>query len=132
VSEGLENRIYAAVRKASTLEELYSSVKTKRYTHARIRRIILSAFLNLNSPLSDGAPPYLRVIGFNTRGLEILHSAKMTTKLPIITNSSDILSLDSKARNMIELEGRSADLFALCMPQAAPCGLDMTTGIISV
>ncbi len=132
VSEGLENRIYAAVRKASTLEELYDSVKTKRYTHARIRRIILSAFLGLNSSLSDGVPPYLRVIGFNSRGLEILHSAKMTTKLPIITNSSDILSLDSKARNMIELEGRSADLFALCMPHAAPCGLDMTTGIISV
>jgi predicted nucleotidyltransferase len=132
VSEGLENRIYGAVRKASTLEELYDAVKTKRYTHARIRRIILCAFLGLNSSFSNGIPPYLRIIGFNRRGLEILHSAKMTTKLPIITNSSDILSLDSKARNMIELESRSTDLFALCMPHAAPCGLDRTTGIISV
>lgn len=132
VSEGLENRIYTAARKASSLEELYDAVKTKRYTHARIRRIVLSAFLGLNSSLNDGIPPYLRVIGFNRRGLEILHSAKMTTKLPIITNSSDILSLDSKARNMIELESRSTDLFALCMPHAAPCGLDRTTGIISV
>jgi predicted nucleotidyltransferase len=132
ISEGLENRVYAAARKATTLDEVFDLVKSKRYTHARIRRIVLSAFLNLDSSMSDGIPPYLRVIGFNARGIEILHSTKFTTKLPIITNSSDILSLDSKAKNMVELEGRSTDLFALCMPNAAPCGLDMTTGIISV
>jgi predicted nucleotidyltransferase len=132
ISEGLENRVYAAARKATTLEEVYDLIKSKRYTHARIRRIILSAFLGLDSSMGDGIPPYLRVIGFNARGIEILHSTKLTTKLPIITNSSDILSLDKKAKNMVELEGRSTDLFALCMPNAAPCGLDMTTGIISV
>ncbi len=132
ISEGLENRIYAAVRKAGTLKEVYEFTKSKRYTHARIRRIVLSAFLGLNSSMSEGIPPYLRVIGMNRRGTEILHSAKPTTKLPIITNSSDIFSLDNQAKNMIELEGRAADLYALCMPAAAPCGLDRTTGIISV
>jgi len=132
ISEGLENRVYAAVRKSTTLDEVFDSIKSKRYTHARIRRIVLSAFLGLNSSMSSGIPPYLRVIGFNARGIEILHSVKLTTKLPIITNSSDIFSLDKKAKIMVELESRSTDLFALCLPNAAPCGLDMTTGIISV
>ena len=132
ISEGLENRVYVAARKATTLDEVFDLIKSKRYTHARIRRIVLSAFLGLNSTMSNGVPPYLRVIGFNKRGIEILHSTKFTTNLPIITNSSDILSLDKKAKNMVELEGRATDLFALCMPNAAPCGLDMTTGIISV
>lgn len=132
VGEGLENRIYSAARNATSLEELYNLVKSKRYTHARIRRIILSAFLNLSAAAGEGLPPYLRVIGFNARGKEILHTAKLTTKLPIITNSSDILSLDRKSRNMVELEGKSTDLFALCMPNPSPCGLDMTTGIISI
>jgi len=82
--------------------------------------------------MSAEPPPYLRVLGFNKHGVEILHSIKSTTKLPIITNSSDILSLDNKAKNVIELECRSTDLFALCTPRVAPCGLDMTTGIISI
>ena len=132
ISEGLENRVYAAVRKSTTLDEVFDSIKSKRYTHARIRRIALSAFLGVNSSMSNGIPPYLRVIGFNARGIEILHSAKFTTKLPIITNSSDIFSLDKKGKIVVELESRSTDLFALCLPKAAPCGLDMTTGIISV
>ncbi len=132
ISEGLENRVYAAVRKATSLDEVYDLIKSKRYTHARIRRIVLSAFLGVNASMSIGIPPYLRVIGFNKRGVEVLHLIKSTTKLPIISNSSDILSLDNKAKNMVELEYRATDLFALCMPNVERCGLEMTTGIISI
>lgn len=132
ISEGLENRVYTAVRKAGSLEEIYSLIKSKRYTHARIRRIVLSAFLGLDSSMNEGVPPYLRVIGLNSRGAEMLHYAKVNTNIPIITNSSDIFSLDNKAKNMVELESRAADFYALCMPKTAPCGLDRTTGVISV
>ena len=132
ISEGLENRVYMAARKATSLDEVYSLIKSKRYTHARIRRIVLSAFLGINSSMNLGIPPYLRVLGFNKRGIEILHEIKAASVLPIITNLSDIISLDNKAKNMFELECRSTDLFALCMPHIAPCGLDMTTGIISI
>ncbi len=132
ISEGLENRVYAAARKAGTLEEVYELTKSKRYTHARIRRIVLSAFLGLNSAMSEGSPPYLRIIGLNQRGVEMLRFAKSHANIPIITNSSDILSLDKTAKDMLELEGRATDLYALCMPGIAPCGLDRTTGIIAI
>ena len=132
ISEGLENRVYAAARKATSLDEIYDMIKSKRYTHARIRRIVLAAFLGLNASMSAGTPPYIRVIGFNKRGIEVLHLIKSTTKLPIISNSSDILLLDNSAKNVVELEYRSTDIFALCTPLVAPCGLDMTTGIISI
>jgi len=132
ISEGLENRIYAAAQRAAGLDDVYSLIKSKRYTHARIRRIILSAFLSLDSSMSSGTPPYLRILGFNRRGTEILHSMKGSAKLPVITNSSDIFSLDNKGKNMIELENRATDLYSLCMPNIAPCGLDMTMGIISI
>lgn len=132
ISEGLENRVYMAARKATSLDEVYTLIKSKRYTHARIRRIVLSAFLGINSSMNLGIPPYLRVLGFNKNGIEVMHEIKSTSRLPIITNSSDIISLDNKAKNMFELECRSTDLFALCTPQIAPCGLDMTTGIISI
>ena len=130
VSEGLENRILAAVRTAGTLEDLYAAVKSKRYTHARIRRIVLSAFLGLESGLSAGLPPYLRILGFTQNGRELLPMIKMTTKLPIITNSSDIFSLDSTAANVFELERKASDLYALSLPRVAPMGRELTEGIL--
>lgn len=44
VSEGIENRILDAVRAADSLQAVFDNAKTKRYTHARIRRIVLCAF----------------------------------------------------------------------------------------
>lgn len=132
VSEGLENRIYQAVREAESLTDLYDKVKSKRYTHARIRRLIFSAFLGLQNDRIPKTPPYIRVLGFNENGKEILHIAKSTTKLPIITNSSAILSLDNSAKNVFELECKSTDIFALSLPRIQRCGLEMTTGMLTV
>ncbi len=39
--EGLSHRIYQAVRRGRTLEEIYDLAKTKRYAHSRIRRAVL-------------------------------------------------------------------------------------------
>ena len=43
ISEGIENRLYAAAQKACSLEELYEQVKTKRYPLSRVRRLVLAA-----------------------------------------------------------------------------------------
>ena len=132
ISEGLENRIYHAVREAVSLDDLYDKIKSKRYTHARIRRLIFSAFLGLLKDSIPPAPPYIRVLGFNESGKEILHLAKSTTNLPIITNSSAIFSLDKHAENMFELECTSTDVFVLSYPHVRQCGLEMTTGILTI
>ena len=129
LSEGLENRILSSARKATGLEELYSLAKTKRYPLARIRRIVLSAFLGLERSHSTGTPPYLRVLGIGERGSEILHRAGEKAKLPIISRFSDLAALDEHARSIALLESRAADLYALCMPKAAPCGLDWSEKI---
>ena len=47
VKEGLENRIYNAVRQSTSVEDIYKLIKTKRYTLSRIRRIILKAYLGI-------------------------------------------------------------------------------------
>ena len=43
--EGLYHRFYQAVRSCAGIEELVDSAKTKRYSHARLRRMLLSASL---------------------------------------------------------------------------------------
>ena len=63
VSEGLEYRIIEAAKQYNSLSEIYNAVKTKRYTMARIRRIILSAFLGITAEMPSTPVPYLRILG---------------------------------------------------------------------
>lgn len=132
ISEGLENRIYEAVQKSESLSQLFQTVKTKRYPMARIRRIILSAFLGLQAVDSVSTPPYLRVLGIGENGADILRRAKQKSLLPIISRYSETNTLNSKAEKIMELESRATDLYALCMPHAGPCGLDRCTKLIVV
>lgn len=44
-NEGLYHRFYAAVHGAVTVDEILSAVKTKRYPLARLRRMLLQAYL---------------------------------------------------------------------------------------
>ena len=48
--EGLDRRLYAAVRRGRTLEEVYVLAKTKRYAHARIRRAVRWGALGVKKP----------------------------------------------------------------------------------
>ncbi len=131
LSEGLENRIFSALQKATTLSELYILAKTKRYPLARIRRIVLAAFLGLKACHGAGLPPYLRVLGINgENGAQLLKQAAGKTDLPILTRSADFSVLKGTAKTIGDLENQSSDLYALCMPKALPCGSDRTSGVV--
>lgn len=78
LSEGLENRLYRASREACSLEQLYAAVKSKRYPLARVRRLVMNAFLRLPAQMQTMPPPYLRVLGMNERGKQILSAMKRT------------------------------------------------------
>ena len=130
VSEGLENRLFSAVRKACSLDELFSLLKTKRYPLARLRRIVFSAFVGLTAADAQGLPPYLRLLGLKESGVFFLREAKRTGNIPVVSHSSELLHLDKKGRNMIELEGKGSDLHALFLPRPTPCGRNLTNGVI--
>ncbi|MBR1704238.1 MAG: nucleotidyltransferase family protein [Clostridia bacterium] len=129
VSEGLENRIFNAIQSATSLEELYDIVKTKRYTHSRIRRIVTALYLGI-LPEDRETVPYIRVLGFNDRGLEVLKKAKETATLPVITKPSAIEGLHEKARHTFELECRATNLYNLATPRVLPCGTEYSDEIV--
>lgn len=129
VAEGLENRICGAVREACSLTEVYDKIKTKRYTHSRIRRIVLNAFLGAGNLPSDGVP-YIRVLGFNEKGAALLAEAKKKADVPIVTKHSETLKLDASKRDYYEKECYVRDIFSLCQPEIQPCGLEMTEKIV--
>ncbi len=130
VSEGIEYRIHDAALKASSLEELYTLAKTKRYSHARIRRIVLHAFMGFIADDYQDTPPYMHILAMNDGGKEILKEAKEKAKLPIITKASDFDELDDYGKHVFSLEDMCTDVFSLSSPAILPCGREKTTGII--
>ena len=130
VSEGLEYRILDAVKSALSLEEIVEKVKTKRYTHSRIRRIIVCALLGIKKEDVLKPVPFIRVLGFNENGAKILKKAKETATLPIITKSSEINSLDECAKRFFELECFARDMLSMALPVRDEFGKEMTDKLI--
>ncbi|HIY34132.1 MAG TPA: nucleotidyltransferase family protein [Candidatus Eubacterium faecigallinarum] len=131
VSEGLENRIVDAVRSSLSLEEIYDKIKTKRYTHSRIRRIILRAYLGITKDHSKDVP-YIRILGFNSKGQELAAEMKKKALLPIITKYSDIKELSEDAKALFELECRCTDLYNLGYKTPLPCGTEQRSKIVII
>ena len=130
VSEGIENRIHEAAQKARTLDELFSFAKTRRYSHARIRRIVLASFLGFTKDQCEGLPPYIKVLAMNDKGKDILREAKEKASLPIVTKASDIDALGERAKKIYSLEGMCTDVYSLATPVILPCGREQTTPVI--
>lgn len=132
VSEGLENRIFNSIKLSTSLDELYSLIKTKRYTLSRIRRIILCAFLDITKEDIYTSPPYIRILGFNSNGKNLLKELKNNSKLPIVTKKSDINNLNKNAQRIFNLEQVSSDLYSLSTPHIQKCGLDISQKIVTI
>lgn len=128
VSEGLENRIVDAISKASTLDEVYDGIKSKRYTHSRIRRIILRAFLGITKDMPK-MPQYLHILGFNDKGRELLAEMKKTSKLPIITKYGNA---EGEIKELYDLECRFTDIYNLGYKKAQKCGTEQTSKVIMI
>lgn len=111
ISEGLENRIFNSLNCAENLDKLLETAKSKRYTMARIKRIILCACLGITEEIQSKTPPYLRILGATKKGLEVLNRAKLTASLPVISRSSDFNGLDKFAERIFELECNSTDFY---------------------
>lgn len=126
VCEGLENRLAAAVRRAVSMDGLYSAVKTKRYTLSRVRRILLSAFLGIDREIRAGPPPYIRVLGMNRRGAELLGAARSAATLPIVSRHADFAALGERARRVYARECLASDLYGLFPPRRLPGGEEQT------
>ncbi len=130
VSEGLENRILSAAAKSTSLDELYENIKSKRYSLSRIRRVIMSSLLGINKQLVNLKPQYVRALGFNSKGLEILKLAKGKSKIPIVTKVSDIKSLNKDANLVFRNEMLAGDIYNLTLPRVFPCSYETTRKII--
>lgn len=120
ISEGLENRLAASVRQADGLDDLYTRLKTKRYPHARLRRLVLDAALQFPAELP--MPPYLHVLGAKKSALPRLKCAA----LPAGTALAELVQIGPQAAEIGRLHSRAVDFSSLCREKIQPMGLAFT------
>ena len=118
--EGLYHRVYDAVRRCATMEELLTAVKTKRYTAARLRRMVLSAWLGLEK--APDTLPYARVLAANETGRALLRQMRRAG-VPVLTKAADVAALGGAAEALFRREAGYTDLYTLTytdLTQAMP------------
>ena len=135
--EGLDALLHSAIREQTTLEGIYAAVKSKRYAHARIRRLVLAAVLGVGNPPPalpepDETPlaaacrragvPYLRVLGAAQTGRKALSTAAGASPIPVSPSLAALERTGSAAAEAAWFEAAAGDLHALCLRRPQPCG----------
>ena len=120
--EGLYRRVYQAVQRSGSVEEILTRATTKRYPTARVRRMLWAAFLNLEPPPAE--IPYIRVLAATADGRRLLRQMR-DHGVPVLTKPADVGLLGSEAQSLFTREARRTDVFALACPiNPSVCGED--------
>ena len=90
MEEGIENRLKEAVRTTSTIEECLQHLKNKRWSWARLQRLLVYVLLGItkiemedywNTPIHQG-----KVLGFTLKGQKWLKNMREVESFNLITN----------------------------------------------
>lgn len=133
VTEGIENRIIEAVKNYNSFTELCENIKTKRYTMARIRRIVCNALLGIDKEVKTTPVPYIRVLGFTQKGSRLLKEIKEKSPIPVITNVKEGYDgLDNEGKRIFDIEILASRLWSLGSDDKIQIKNDFNQGLIKV
>ena len=135
VSEGLETSIKNAADSCNTLEELINIVKTKRFTQTRIQRILLYALLGIDKKKMETSrkiTPYVRVLGFNNKGKELISEMmNLNPKLNVVTSVKKYIDevANKNLKEMLETDILTTNIYTLGYHSDSYSNLDYTNKI---
>ncbi len=136
VSEGLENKIKVAANECNTVKELINIIKSKRYTETRIQRIILCSLLGITKQHINELykiNPYVRILGMNAKGKELLSLIKYENpKLPIITSVKDFIDTNKNKLlyDMLIFDILASNIYTIGFESEPYANLDFTQKLI--
>ncbi|QDR80415.1 nucleotidyltransferase [Sporomusa termitida] len=127
VTEGLHNKISDSARKASTLQELLSFIKSKRYPLTRLQRMMIHALLGTTKTTLAGfdqaGPLYARILAFNQNGRRLLRVIDRYSTVPVITKTARFLTSKQQQNNeltrlqdMLAYDIKATDIYVLGQP----------------
>jgi len=122
VTEGLENRLISCAMQAGTLSEFIDISATSRYPSTRIRRITSNILWgitkeDLRAFIQNDSCGYIRVLGFNSRGRELLSEIRKNARVPLITKVSNYRNqLSGLSKTMFEYDLKATNTYVLAFP----------------
>ena len=121
VNDGLENSIQSQVAKSISLEDSLGKLSNKSHTRSKVRRALYNILLGISWSDVDQAKlmyrlPYIRVLGMNDRGRDILRLTKEKSDLDIITSpakakASGKYTQDSLYRLLLNTDLRTSAIY---------------------
>ncbi len=110
---GAGRRLYKSVQSGCCPAEIAYRASGRRFTAARMRRMLLCAALGIRKEDSEEAPPYARVLAADAAGRAWLHSTGERTGIPVLTKPASVRKLGKKAAGLFEMGARAHDLYGL-------------------
>ena len=132
ISEGIENRIFDAIKFANSLDDLCERIKTKRYTYSRIKRIILSACFGIDASYLKKEPPYIQVLGVNNTGKSLLSEMNKIANIPVIVSNKDFNNLSGFGKSVFDNEAIADNLYGLAFRNYKNSGTAYTQPIVKI
>lgn len=135
VDPGLAGLIFKAGIDSVSVDDFLERAGTKRYTEARLRRILLNLYTGIKASDLMIMPSYGRVLAFNERGTEILKASKEKEAdnklaIPFGTSLKDIVELNRpQISRFADISNRATNLYGLASRTVRPCGQDFTAKI---
>lgn len=137
VSEGLENPLYRSALSSSNCSKLLEKVKTKRYTLARLRRILCYALIGTTAELQrlafeEDDALYIRVLGVKKDKLHMLSELSERADLPVVISASDAEKLSENAMRVLEHTRKAQLVHSLAFPSERTCADDFSHALVTV
>ena len=127
--EGLSSKVRKACRTEHSVDGIIMACKSKRYAYSRLRRTLMWLFLGLSREDQEREIPYVRVLGFNETGRQVLKTAKEQGDMPLVSGA---IPKTQAARAYFEMETRAADLYTLFAPEGEVEPWDRLRGWVPV
>lgn len=122
-------------RNAGNPAEFLRNVRTKCFTMARIRRILMNMLLGMQqqeaAQLREN-PPYVRILALNQRGSELLRILRQTSEIPLGTSLRKLSGLNPQAERLAGLEYKTAQIYSLAQERTQSPEREFTEKIIKL
>lgn len=113
--DGLAHRLADAIRDNPSFSAVCAAAQTRRYPLARVRRVLLRAWLDLPQSISP-EPEYIRVLAIGRQGRALLRHMKEACALPVIIKPVTERSLPEDLQPALARDALADDLYALAYP----------------
>ena len=90
MNEGIENRLLRCANESYYITDILTKMKTKRYTHTALQRLILHTVLGIGKDCLDNKL-YARILGFRSESKHLLKLITENSKIPVVTNVNDFI-----------------------------------------